>query len=230
MRMTRGWIGLRTSVIALGMVAVAVFASAPARADATNSDGGAIQSLMQYSTAGAIGTTGISGPNVISFNSIPNGVFTASSDPAGTSNFSLGEFVVAPLPDGQSTVYNNTPFRITYLTDAVGGKTPIPNDTPIQLTGMLNGTVTGSSVSTVVATFNTVNSSFRTGNMLNALTTDNARFLVPSTNNAGLSTSEARDVIQPSALATPEPTSVAVFLTAITGLGLRRRLRRNPRA
>ena len=81
MRMTRGWTGQRTSVIASGMVAVAValFASAPARADATDSSGGTIQSLMQYSTAGAIGTTGISGPNVISFNSIPNGVFTASS-------------------------------------------------------------------------------------------------------------------------------------------------------
>ena len=228
--MTRGWTGLRTSVIALGMVAaVAVFAPAPARGDATPA-GGTVQSLMQYSTAGAIGTTGISGPNVISFNSIPNGVFTASSNPTGTSNFSLGEFVVAPLPDGQSTVYNNTPFRITYLTDAVGGQTPVPNDTPIQLTGVLNGTVTGSSVSTVVATFNNVNSSFQTGSMLNALTTDNARFLVPSTNNGGLSTAEARDVIQPIPLATPEPTSVAVFLTAITGLGLRRRLRKGPRA
>ena len=140
---------------------------------------------------------------------------------------------MAPLPDGQSTVYNNTPFRITYLTDAVGGQTPVPNDTPIQLTGVLNGTVTGSSISTVVATFSNVNSSFQTGSVLNSLTTDNARFLVPLTNNGGLSTSEANDVIQsasPPPLATPEPTSVAVFLTAITGLGLRRRLRKGTRS
>src|SRR5262249_57083845 len=100
MRMTRGWTGLRTAVIALGLLA----GSAPrAQAAAT------VPNLLDYSTAGAVNTTGISGANVISF--VP--VSHAAIDP--TSNIPLGSFQVAALPNGQTTSYTNAPFSITFL-------------------------------------------------------------------------------------------------------------------
>ena len=62
MRMMSGWAKLRTSVVALGLALGVVGA---AGADTIPSTG-----LMDYSTSGSIGTTGISGPGVISFNSV----------------------------------------------------------------------------------------------------------------------------------------------------------------
>ena len=58
--------------------------------------------LIGYKATGTIGTTGVSGGKVISYNSVASGAFTTPS------SFSLGEFVVAPLTDGQTTTYNDT--------------------------------------------------------------------------------------------------------------------------
>ncbi len=111
-----------------------------------------------------------------------------------------------------STTYNDTPFKITLHFDSVNGATPTPNATPITISGVLNGTVTGSDVSNVTASFNTpvntpaagatVNSTsatptqltdtFTSGLYNNTLTVPISNFLiVPSTSNFGRTTLEA---------------------------------------
>jgi hypothetical protein len=213
---TRRWTGLRSAVTALALVAW--FApDAGAAAMKTES----IKSLMEYSTSGTIDSTGVTGTPVISFNSAAGGSFTAPS------SFSLGQFLVAALPTGQTTTYTNTPFHITYLANKVDG---LPTDpaTQVVVNGTLNGTIEGSSQSNVVASFNsTAPLPFQTGRLQNQLNVlDNPLSLVPSTTNGGRTTAQAQvivnEVVPP---AIPEPTSVALFVTAIVGLGLRRRLR-----
>jgi hypothetical protein len=178
---------------------------------------------MNYSTSGTIDPTGVTGTPVISYDSVANGSFNAPSA------FSLGSFQVAALPAGLSTTYNNTPFHITYLANMVNGGTPSVNGTPVTLDGVLNGEITAGSQSDVVATFNNTNpATFPVGNFTNTLSVlDSPLSLVPSSTNGGLTTAQAQIIVQAiSPQPAPEPTSIAVFLTAIAGLALRRRLRR----
>ena len=51
-----------------------------------------------------------------------------------------------------STTYNNTPFSITFVPGTLNGNAVNPGT--VTITGVLNGTVTGSNHSSVVATFN----------------------------------------------------------------------------
>jgi hypothetical protein len=218
MRITRVWTGLPA---ALAVVALGTLLASDAGAAAMSTD--SINSFMQYSTSGTVNSTGVTGTPVISFNSVQNGAFTAPSA------FSMGSFQVAPLPTGVSTTYTNTPFSITYLANQVDGSVPSVNGTPITISGVLNGTVTGGSQSDVIATFNPASlPAFQTGNFSDTLSVlDSPISLVPSTTNGGLTTAQAQMIVQSIVPppAAPEPTSIAVFLTAIGGLVLRRRLR-----
>lgn len=222
MFMTRGLAGLRTAAVALGLVA---FGSVGAHASA----------LINYTTSGQINSTGVTGsPGVISFNSIQNDPTTNTSNSFNTpSDFSLGQFVVAKLPDGQSTTYTNTPFSITFLVNTVNGTAPNPNQTPIVVTGELNGTVTGSGQSNVEATFDPITkSTFLTGTLSNTLSIPNSPLsLVPSTTNGGQTSAQAFLTATDSSGGggttnqVPEPTSIALFLTVLGGIGIRQRLR-----
>jgi len=180
---------------------------------------------FQYSTSGSISTVGVTGPPVISYNSITDNAFTAPSA------FSLGEFLLAKPPEGTTTQYNNTPFAITFLP---GGNTP-----PVVLDGTLNGTVSGAKQTNVVASFTVPHNgngngnatpmpiSFTTGDLTNSLNIEQLNLsLVPSSTNGGRTTAQARVIVTdgPTPIPVPEPTSIAVFLTAMAGLGLRRRL------
>ena len=86
MRKTRGWHGLRTAVIALGLVAWTAT--------------GAQASRLNYNVSGQINPTeGVTGTSVVSFvPTTPNSADLAS----GATNAGLGNFVLAPLADGKS--------------------------------------------------------------------------------------------------------------------------------
>ena len=224
---SRGWAGLRWTVATVGFCALMARGAAADTMGTTTTTTTAtpsVPSTMTYSTSGSIGMTGVNGPNVISFIPEASGSFTTPSA------FSLGTFVVGYLPPGVTTSYNNTPFSITYTATSVNGSTPTLNQTPTTITGFLNGSVTGNSQSDVVATFNPVSGgNFLTGSYINSLSVlDPQESLVPSTTNNGQTTTQAHLTVSPGA-PIPEPTTIALFTTAIVGVGLRHRFRRNAR-
>jgi hypothetical protein len=218
MHMTKGWSGLRTAVIALSLFAWTT----------TGVKAAAMPTLLDYSTAGTIGTAGVSGANVISFVPIgtagnPYGVVDPTS-----SNIALGSFQVAPLPGNQSTTYTNTPFQINFIPYSYGGTVLAPASgttstsvTPVTLSGVLNGTVTGNYSSTVQVSFNPLNSSpsndlpFKLGNGVPTA-------LVPA-QDGGTTTLESSVNGSPNNESpAPEPSTIALFLSTLGGLGLRR--------
>ncbi|WP_422928438.1 PEP-CTERM sorting domain-containing protein [Singulisphaera sp. PoT] len=207
MRKSRRFAGVRMFALAIGMVALT---AASGRADA----------IISYDTSGSIDSTGVSGSGVISFIPITGNSFNSPS------GFSLGEFQVAALPGSQSTTYTNTPFHITFLVSSVDGKTPDPNETPIKVSGVLNGTVTGGNQSSVVATFDPIsNPTFLTGDFTNTLSVpNNPLSLVPNSTLGGQTSAQANLDTTPvnPVPPIPEPTSVAMFLTTLAGLGVRR--------
>jgi hypothetical protein len=206
MQMRRGWTGFRTAVVALGLVA---WGAPHARADG----------ILAYHTSGGPGTADISGSPAISFVPVQSG----SVDTA--SNISLGTFVVAALPGGQSTTYNNTPFSLSLIPDSFNGTAV--QDTPVEITGYLNGTVKGANQSSVKVTFNPVmTSAFSIGSGNGTLDLSNSQeLLVPSSVNNGQTTLQAQVATSNNVgpqNGVPEPSTVALFLSTVGGLGLRR--------
>jgi hypothetical protein len=215
MHMTKGWSGLRTAVIALSLFAWTT----------TGVKAAAVPNLLDYSTAGLImGPTGISGTNVISFVPVGTSGSPAAVDP--NSNLPLGSFQVAALPDGSSTTYDNTPFQISFIPTSFGG-TKLTGVNPVMLTGTLNGQITGNYASSVKVAFDPVaDGTFQLGGVpstINILQNDQ-KLLVPSS-AGGTTTLEATIVTSGhpgSPAAAPEPSTIALFLSTIGGLGLRR--------
>jgi hypothetical protein len=210
MGMTRGWTGLGTAIIAVGLIAW----SAPnAAADSISQN-----NILQYSTSGAIGTSGVTGAgNVISFVPVQN----ASVDTE--SNISLGYFQVAGLSAGQSTTYDNTPITLTLVPSAFNSTTI--SDPPITVTGYLNGTVTGPYQSSVQVSFNAISSPTFTvpnGSGTLILLKNDQQLLVPSSVNNGQTTLQAQIATSGLPTPAPEPSTIALFLSTVGGLGLRR--------
>jgi hypothetical protein len=214
MRKMKGWTGLRAAVVALGLVA-------------GTATGAKAAPILTYSTAVQINNTGVTGPNVISF--LP--ASSQSFELTGKDNFALGTFQVAPNNTG-TTTYNNTPFSVTLIPQMLDSA-PISNATPIVATGKINGGVTGAYHSTLQATFDpipttTVSLGTGTGN-LSVL--DNPVLIVPSSTNGGKTTIEGQLLsTNVSEAPVPEPSTIALFLTTLGGLGLRRRVLARRRA
>ena len=186
---------------------------------------GPIQSQIYFSSIGSVDSFNVSGTPVVSFQGA-SGTITSGSP------FSLGNFVISSPPAGSTTTYTNIPFQILFKTEAVNGTAPSPNETPVILTGQLNGTVSagaaGSSPqSNLTATFSTpifppesippypVNViPFQTGNLMNYLNITN-----PGNNGQSI---QANLITTPNV---PEPSSIAIFAW-IAGLGLWQRRRK----
>ncbi len=210
MRKSQGWTGLRTAVVALGLLA----------SQAGGLKAAAISNVLTYGTAGAIDNSGITGANVISY--VP--IASASIDP--TSNIPLGSFQVAALSAGQTTSYNNTPFSLTFLPSSLDGS-PLTVNSPVTVTGTLTGQVTGSYQSSVQVHFNpVVNGSFQLAGASSTLSmlSNDQKLLVPSS-AGGTTTLEGiiTTVGNPNPEApVPEPSTIALFLSTVCGLGLRK--------
>ena len=223
MRKTKGWLGLRTAVIALGLVAFTAT--------------GATAAPLSYSTSGQVDpTNGVTGTNVISFVPLSNSNSVDMS--SGKTNVGLGNFVISPLAANTSTTYANTPFKISFLPASYNGDTSVNKDAPVVLTGLLNGVVNGPSSSTVQASFNPVpNGLIDLGSAGSANFTlpTGSLLLAPSTSNAGTTSTQGLVTFTPGAgtgnggggggggeAPVPEPSTIALFLTTVGGLGLRR--------
>ena len=206
MHKNKGWTGLRTAVIALGLVA-------------WTATGATAAPILHYSTAVQFDSKGITGPNVVSFLPASNQGFEVT----GKDNFALGTFQLAPSSTG-TTTYNNTPFSVTLIPQALDSTT-LSNTAPIVLTGKLNGEVTGAYHSTLQASFDpipqtSVGLGSGTGNLS---LVDNPKLLVPSSTNDGKTTVEAQFIsTNVTEAPVPEPSTIALFFTTLGGLGLRR--------
>jgi hypothetical protein len=91
---------------------------------------------------------------------------------------------------------------------------------------VLNGVVDGTSSSTVTASFNPVqNPLINLGGLTTAGTAEfslptSSLLLAPSTSNSG--TTSAQGLVTLVEAPVPEPSTIALFLTTVGGLGLRR--------
>jgi hypothetical protein len=207
MGMTKGLTKLRSAAVAFGIVVGMGLGS--------NVEAAAI---LKYQTATAIDLSkGISGPNLISFTPAgAAGVDLAS----GSVNAGLGTFVVAPPAAGAATTYDNVKFAITVLPQDLNG-TPLSALSTV-ITGVLNGVIDSPYHSTVTATFDQPIETLDLGTeQLTFSFPDGAKLLVPSQSNSGLTTVEALITSTNSEAPVPEPSTIALVLTTLGGLGLR---------
>jgi hypothetical protein len=212
MQMTQGWIRLRSVAIALGLFA---WAGAGARADG----------ILTYSTSGFVsGTSGVTGTNVITYESITNATVDTSS------NLQLGSFQVAPVTPDATTTYVNTPFSFTLLPSAYNGA-PLPTSSSsagaLTVKGVFNGSVSDTQ-SNVIATLTSIpNDTFKLGAATSTLAgLPSTLLIVPSSSAGGTTTLEGAiatvgSVNNPQS-PVPEPSTIALFLSTIGGLALRR--------
>ena len=139
----------------------------------------------------------------------------------GQTNASLGNFVIQALGDGKTTTYENTPIQINFQPVSFGG-TSLTSDSPVVIKGVLNGKVNGPSSSTVTATFNSPSPSMfslGSGNGTAEFSLPTTTLLLaPSTSNGGQTTAQGLVTSE----SVPEPSTIALFLTTVGGLGLRR--------
>ncbi len=206
MQMTQGWKRLQSVAIALGLFA---WAGMTAKADG----------ILTYGTSGFItGTQGVTGTNVITYESITNASVDTSS------NLQLGSFQVAAVTPDATTTYSNTPFTINVLPSAYNSD-PLTSFTPLQITGVLNGSVSDNQ-SNVIATLTLPNNTFTLGNATSTLAgLPSSLLIVPSSSAGGTTTIEAAintvGTVNPQA-PVPEPSTIALFLSTVGGLALRR--------
>ncbi|GAC1470189.1 MAG: hypothetical protein NVSMB9_15040 [Isosphaeraceae bacterium] len=254
MKRKRGWTTcLGTPVVALTLLATAT-ASARAEAKKHVDTAPPSSTLLTYDSIGSsIDSTGISttgtgitaadAAGAIKFVPVSGGSFMTPSA------LSLAAFQAKALGEGQSVTYNNTPFHIKFGADSVNGvSTFSPNQTPIDIVGHLNGTLTGAKQSNVLATFDKPPGStdtdstsvsdtasakdsdgyvFRTGLYTNTLQVpESALAIAPSSSGNGLTTVQGILNSNPIGAPVPEPSTLVLFAATAAGLVFRHRIRK----
>jgi hypothetical protein len=128
-------------------------------------------------------------------------------------SISLGQFESRALPEGAGLTYHNLPFYIKLNTEQVGGG--YASSGGLSIEGVLNGTVTGTTRSDVMATVTSIQP-FGPGPLpfpLASFHIDVPQVLAAPGVNGGRTTLTAR--IDPTALPVPEPTSWVVFAMSL---------------
>src|SRR5262249_28378702 len=94
-----------------------------------------IQAPVMFNTTGSVDGFGVTGTPVVSFQGVSNAIMTTGS------SFNLGQFQIAAPPAGTTSTYLNIPFQIRFKDEALNGAAPTPNQTPVVLTGSIDGSV-----------------------------------------------------------------------------------------
>ncbi len=193
--------------------------------------------ILYYGTFGSVGGTS-TGPVTfagIGYDPIllpPNGIgyYGYSNSTVLPGSLDLGQFQTETIPIGGILTLNHTPFTINLnLAAAQGVGEPVKFAPNVTVSGEINGTLSGNGVSSLEAKIASVTPSWP-GPLpfdISSLTTANPIILAPSGVSSG-STAFSLSVptgISPSFFSIPEPTTLAVFATALVGLGFRRWLR-----
>ena len=171
---------------------------------------------IQFTSSGDIGNP--SGTPIGSFQINPSSGYLL-----GPGSISLATFQAEPLPAGAGLTYTNMPFyiNVNFFPQPTNWSVD-PSELTIQ--GVLNGTITGTTSSNVLATVTSITStgpnplpfSLSSFNVLMPQT------LAPSGINGGTTTLGG----QVTSLSTPEPTPLAMMAILSIGVGLRLGIRR----
>lgn len=167
-----------------------------------------------FTTSGQIGSEGVTGFSAISFRSQADPIWGT------TGTRYLGQFLTAPMPPGLTTTYNNTSFSISLLPVGLqlDGTWYTQNLQPIVLKGRLNGSITGSDYSNVVATFDPVNPwvDIVQGGVPGSTTflSGIGPFVIKSNGTTDASMSWLT-LANPSPVPVPEPTTLAIFASGL---------------
>ena len=218
MRVTHPWARPRTTVLALA------FAACLAR----GAEAAPIRTL-HYQTVGAVGQGGVTGYNVVGFEGVQDGSLSAPGyahviGGSQSSAVGLGAFVVDGLPGKLTTTYSHTPFAITFLPTSIDGD-PTATLTPVTINGEINGQVQGGKPDLTASFQPPANGTFAGGDVQGQLTLSAISGpLAPG--GTGLAVQVALGPGSSTEFATPEPTTTAILLVGLAGLGLVRRGRR----
>ena len=203
----------------------------------------------QYSVTGTgLNSTGVSGPNVISF--VGTGPQGATLTPGAP--FSLGQFAINTGLGLGSTTYNHADFNIELHLPQFNTTTPLGPVTPSNsypgyshqinqevIHGHLDGTVNGSGQSNVVATIDSVKAGY---GLDPVIPEDKYNYVfpfpdsdvkVPGTISLAAGAGQTHVAVSAEIVSSigypapaPEPTTLALYAAALGGLAFWRRQRR----
>jgi len=182
--------------------------------------------VYYYSTTGTVGGL-TTGPITFTGNN--------SSEPSSNGSvlpgaINLGQFQTQPLPTGATLTLDNTPFTINLKQGAAPDLgQPITNAPDVTISGVLKGSL-GSDDSTTLQAQITSATQAWPGPVpfdLSTLTAASPILINPGGIGNGISglAVSVPTGIPSSFFNIPEPTTLAMFATALVGLGFRRRLR-----